>query len=83
VFKNNHYKLTISNYKTGKELKTLFGKEINIDLTKNKMRLIHNGHEISDDHFLYFFNIDGEHNKIQAMVSPLIKDDEVETKQNA
>lgn len=67
--------MIISNLKTGKDLKILLSKAINIDLTKNKLRLIHNGHEVQDDHYLYFFNFEGDNNKIQLMASPIISED--------
>ncbi len=71
VFKNNHYKLNISNYKTGKDLRCLFADELKIDLQTNRLRLIFKGCEILDEHFLYFFAFDVDNNKVQAMTSPI------------
>ena len=73
--------MIVSNFKTGKDLKNLLSIEINLDQTKNKLRLIHNGHEILEDHYLYYYNFEGEQNKIQAMASPIINNDEYEIKQ--
>lgn len=45
--------------------------------------MIHNGHEIQDDHFLYFFNFEADQNKIQAMASPIIKEEDDIIKQTS
>ena len=54
----------------------LFANELKLDLKTNKLRLIFKGCEILDEHFLYFFAFDQDNNKIQAMSSPIYKEED-------
>ena len=80
MFKNNHYKIHISNFKTGKELRMLFANELKVDLKTNSLRLIFKGCEILDEHFLYFFAFDQDNNKIQAVSSPIFEEEKEKEK---
>jgi len=66
VFDNKQYKIEITNTKTGNDLKNIFCDIIKIPLNDYKIRLLCKGHEIQDDHFMHFHNIDETNNRIQV-----------------
>jgi hypothetical protein len=57
--------LNAFNKSSGKEIKELISKKIDKPLDKYKFRLFFSGQEISDDHLLYYHNIENK-NKIQV-----------------
>ena len=66
VANNKDTLLEVDNLITGAELKKLFCEKNNISPDEYKIRLFFSGSEITDEHFLYQYNIKNEY-KIQVM----------------
>ncbi len=63
------------NSKTGKDIKAIFSEIMNIQMSNYKIRLLSKGHEITDEHFLFYHNLDENNNKVQVTYRPLEKDE--------
>ena len=74
VANNKNTILDINNLVTGEELKKLFCEKNNISLDDFKIRMFFAGIEISNEHYLYQYNIKNEF-KIQVMRVPKPKDE--------
>ena len=74
VAKNTTTTLEVNNLITGKELKKFFCEKNNISLDNYKIRMFFAGIEISNEHFLYQYNIKDEF-KIQVMRILIPKDE--------
>ncbi len=70
VFDNTETKLSVTNKTTGKELKDLYAKALNISLDKFRLRLLLKGQEIKDEHALFYHNID-EKARIQVSIADI------------
>ena len=74
VANNKNSILEVNNLVTGLELKKLFCKENNISFEDFNIRMFFSGMEISNEHFLYQYNIKNDF-KIQVMRVPRLKSD--------
>ena len=75
VANNTNSVLEVNNLITGLELKKLFCKQNNISLDEYNIRMFFSGMEISNEHFLYQYNIKNDF-KIQVMRVPKPKTNE-------
>ena len=72
---NTNHKVKINNLMNGKELKDLFCEINNISFDNYKIRMFFSGNEITDEHFLYQYNIQNNF-KIQVMKKEIEKVEE-------
>lgn len=66
------------NSRTGKDIKLLFCEIMNLHMNNYKIRLLSKGHEILDEHLLYYHNLDENNNKVQVTYRPLEMDEILE-----
>ena len=74
VANNTNTVLEVNNLLSGEELKKLFCKKNNISLDNYNIRMFFAGSEITNQHFLYQYNIKNDY-KIQVMRVPKPKDE--------
>ena len=67
---NKNINIHISNKAEVKKLKETFAKEMNIDLTTHRVRLLFRGQELLDDNLLCYNNVE-DLSKIQVMVNEI------------
>jgi len=79
VANNTNTILEVNNLITGLELKKLFCNKNNISFDEYNIRMFFSGMEISNEHFLYQYNIKNDF-KIQVMRVPRPKTDETKEK---
>ena len=70
VAKNKDVKLHVTNKTKVKKVKEAFAKNMEIDLTKYKVRLLYKGQELLDDNLLCYNDVE-DMCKIQVMVSEI------------
>ena len=79
VTNNTNLSMEVPNTLTGEELKKIFCENEKIDMDKFNIRMFFAGLEITNDHYLYQYDLHNGY-KIQVMKLPKIKDDKKETK---
>jgi hypothetical protein len=70
VFKMIDTPFTVSNKTTGEQLKKLYADKTNCPLNKYKLRLLYKGQEISNEHPLFYHNIENNA-KIHVSIAEL------------
>ena len=75
VANNKNTPVEVSNLISGEELKKLFCEKNNVSFDDFNIRMFFSGIEVSNDHFLYQYNIQNDF-KIQVMRVPRIKSNE-------
>jgi len=75
VANNKNTPVEVSNLISGEELKKLFCEKNNVSFNYFNIRMFFSGIEVSNDHFLYQYNIQNDF-KIQVMRVPRIKSNE-------